>query len=78
MKIEVSRPSVPLLKAEIHQTRGKMTANTLFRSKTALGRPEASERDTSFFLYTRSVPLKCPAVIPLPSGLLDDDKAVRG
>ena len=28
MKIEVSRPSVPLLKAEIHQNKGKTTANT--------------------------------------------------
>ena len=28
VKIEVSRPSVPLLKAEIHQNKGKTTANT--------------------------------------------------
>ena len=28
VKIEVSRPSVPLLKAELHRNKGKMTANT--------------------------------------------------
>jgi hypothetical protein len=59
VKIEVSRPSVPLPKAEIHQTNIIRPQTLLFRPKTAFELTEASERDTSFF----PIHSKCPAEV---------------
>jgi hypothetical protein len=53
VKIEVSRPSVPLRKAEIHQNKGKMTANTYV---SAENRPRTGRiQRAGHFVFPRSL-----------------------
>jgi len=59
VKIEVSRPSVPLLKAEIHQNRGKTTANTPLSAENRSGAGQ-NHRAGHFDFPIHS---KCPAEV---------------
>ena len=59
VKIEVSRPSVPLLKAEIHQNKGKTTANTCVSAENYSGAGQ-SPRAGHFDFPIHS---KCPAEV---------------
>ena len=55
VKIEVSRPSVPLLKAETHQNKGKPTANTPVSAENRSRAGRNPQRGTLRFSYILEV-----------------------
>ena len=60
VKLGVNQPQTLLFQLKRPQT-------PPFSAKICSGLAESTERDTSISRYTRSVPLKCPAVTSLPS-----------